>query len=92
MQTADPIRSPASGRLPSRAQPHPTEAATKNARTSHDVPRHRRFARFGREAIVDFFSHPLGIFVACLLTLAYVSVVVTLGMDFKFGGPVVAKY
>src|SRR5216684_4265657 len=38
-------------------------------------------ATLGWTGVTDFFTHPLGIFVACLLTLAYVSVVVTLGME-----------
>jgi amino acid transporter len=38
-------------------------------------------ATMGWTSVTDFFSHPWGIFVACLLTLAYVSVVVTLGME-----------
>jgi len=38
-------------------------------------------ATLGWTGVTDFFSSPLGIFVACLLTLAYVSVVVTLGME-----------
>ncbi len=38
-------------------------------------------ATLGWTGVTDFFTHPLGIFVACLLTLAYVSAVVTLGME-----------
>jgi basic amino acid/polyamine antiporter, APA family len=38
-------------------------------------------ATLGWTGVTDFFSHPWGVFTACLLTLAYVSVVVTLGME-----------
>jgi basic amino acid/polyamine antiporter, APA family len=38
-------------------------------------------ATLGWSGVTSFFTTELGVFVACLLTLAYVSVVVTLGME-----------